>query len=93
MVFGVRGEFDSGMLYDLSYGYGKDELNYFLNNSVNPILPLTAALEIPQMGFDMGGYIQEENNFNLDFSLPVSDSLNLAFGAEAREEKFTTIAG
>jgi iron complex outermembrane receptor protein len=93
MVFGVRGEFDSGMLYDVSYGYGKDELNYFLNNSVNPILPLTAALEIPQMGFDMGGYIQEENNFNLDFSLPVSDSVNLAFGAEAREEKFTVIAG
>ncbi len=93
MVFGVKGEFDSGMLYDISYGFGKDELSYVLNNSVNVDLGLDASLNIPQMDFKMGGYIQEENNFNLDFSLPVSSSLNLAFGAEAREEKFSVIAG
>ena len=93
LVVGMRGEFDSGMLYDISYGFGKDELAYFLNNSVNTQLGLNGALEIPQMGFDMGGYIQEENNFNVDFSLPISDAVNLAFGAEAREEKFTVIAG
>lgn len=93
LVLGMRGEFDNGMLYDVSYGYGKDELNYFLNNTVNVDLGLDAGLNIPQMGFDMGGYIQEENNFNLDFSLPISDSVNLAFGAEAREEKFSVIAG
>jgi len=92
-VVGMKGEFDNGMLYDVSYGFGKNELAYFLNNTVNVDLGLNANLEIPQMGFDMGGYIQEENNFNLDFSLPVSDSVNLAFGAEAREEKFSVIAG
>jgi len=93
IVVGVKGEFQSGMLYDISYGYGKDQLEYFLNNTINVDLGLDANFNIPQMGFAMGGYIQEENNFNVDFSLPVSDSLNLAFGAEAREEKFTVVAG
>ena len=92
-VTGVKGEFQSGMLYDISYGYGKDELDYFLNNTVNVDLGLDGNLNIPQMDFDVGGYIQEENNFNVDFSLPISDALNLAFGAEAREEKYTVVAG
>lgn len=93
IVMGVKGEFESGMLYDISYGYGKDELDYTLNNTVNVDLGLDGDLNIPQMTFDVGGYIQEENNFNIDFSLPVSDMLNLAFGAEAREEKYTVVAG
>jgi iron complex outermembrane receptor protein len=92
-VVGLKGEFESGMLYDISYGFGKDELDYFLNNSINTGLGLDANGNIPQMGFDMGGYIQEENNFNADFSLAISDSVNLAFGAEAREEKYTVVAG
>jgi iron complex outermembrane receptor protein len=93
MVFGVKGEFQSGMLYDISYGYGKDELDYFLNNTVNVDLGLDGNGNIPQMDFNVGGYIQEENNLNVDFSLPVSDSLNLAFGGEAREEIYTVVAG
>ena len=92
-VVGLKGEFESGMLYDISYGFGKDELDYFLNNSINVGLGLDEDGNIPQMGFDMGGYIQEENNFNADFSLAISDSVNLAFGAEAREEKYSVVAG
>jgi hypothetical protein len=45
------------------------------------------------MGFDVGGYAQEENNINADFSMPMSDAINLAFGFEVREETFTAIAG
>ena len=81
------------MLYDVSYGFGKDELDYLLNNTVNVDLGLDGNLNIPQRDFDVGGYIQEETNFNVDFSLPVSDTLNLAFGAEAREEKYIVVAG
>ena len=95
-VLGIDGEFDSGMTYDFSYGYGKSELDYFLNNTVNPSLPLVGtcpACEIPQMDFDVGGYEQQEVNLNADFSLPLSDSVNLAFGAEAREETYTVVAG
>lgn len=93
LVVGVSGEFDSGMLYDISYGYGKNELDYFLNNTANPSLGPGDFTTLPQMGFDVGGYAQEENNINVDFSLAMSDTINLAFGFEAREETFTAFAG
>ena len=93
LVMGINGEFDTGMSYDFSYSFGKNELDYFLNNTVNPDVPLDANLAIPQMDFDVGGYIQEETNFNADFSLPMSDTVNFAFGAEAREETYTAIQG
>ena len=96
IVVGVDGEFESGMLYDFSFNYGKNELDYFLNNTVNGDLPLTGtcpACEISQRDFDVGGYTQEETNLNADFSLPVSDSVNVAFGFEARQETFSLLAG
>lgn len=93
IVVGVTGEFDSGMFYDVSYGYGKSELDYFLNNTANPSLGPGDLQTLPQRGFDVGGYAQEEINFNADFSLPMSDNVNLAFGFEAREETFTAFAG
>ena len=93
LTVGVMGEFDTGISYDFSYGYGKNELDYFLNNTVNQSLGLDGNLQIPQMDFNVGGYIQEENNLNADFSLPISDAVSLSFGAEMREEKYTVIAG
>lgn len=93
MVLGVSGEFDSGMTYDLSYGYGKNELDYFLNNTANPSLGPGDGVSLPQMDFDVGGYSQEEVNLNADFSVAMSDALNLGFGAEAREETYTAIQG
>jgi len=92
-VIGITGEFDSGMLYDVSYSYGKNELDYFLNNTANPSLGPGDFTSLPQMDFDVGGYAQEENNVNVDLSLPMSESINLAFGFEAREETFTAFAG
>lgn len=95
-IVGVTGEFQSGMSYDFSYNYGKNELDYFLNNTVNPDVDLSGACPacvIPQMNFDVGGYAQEENNVNADFSVPMTDNVNLAFGFEAREETFTAFAG
>jgi len=41
----------------------------------------------------LGGYEQEELNFNTDFSLPISDQVNLAWGAEFRKETYTVVAG
>ena len=96
IVLGIDGEFDSGMTYDLSYNYGKSELDYFLNNTVNGDLPLDGvcpACEISQRGFDVGGYAQEETNINADFGVPFSDNVHLAFGIEIREEVFTAFAG
>ncbi|MBV1960275.1 MAG: TonB-dependent receptor [Oleibacter sp.] len=92
-VGGVKGETSGGLFYDFSVGYGKNELAYFLNNTINSSLGLDASGNIPQMDFDMGGYEQAEININADFSYALNDSLNLAFGAEWREEEFTTVAG
>ena len=91
-VMGVEGEYESGMSYDFSYGYGKNVLDYFLNNTINTGLGLTDDFQIPQMDFEMGGYEQIENNLNADFSIPMSDSINLAFGAEMREETYVVVA-
>jgi iron complex outermembrane receptor protein len=95
-IVGLEGEFDSGMLYDFSYSFGRNELDYFLNNTVNGDLPLIGfcpTCEIQQMDFNVGGYAQEETNLNVDFSVPVGDRMNLAFGFEAREETFVAFAG
>jgi iron complex outermembrane receptor protein len=95
-IFGIEGEFDSGMLYDFSYSFGKNELDYFLNNTVNGDLALDGicpACEISQRDFDVGGYAQKEINLNADFSVEMGDNVNLAFGFEAREETFTAFAG
>lgn len=93
LVTGVNGEFGNGTYFDFSVGYGENELDYFLNNTINQSLGLTAALQIPQMDFDVGGYKQEELNFNADFSILLGESLNLAYGAEWREETYNVIAG
>ena len=93
LATGVKGEFSNGTAYDVSFGYGKNQLRYFLFNEINPGLGLTEDLQIPQMDFVMGGYDQEEIGVNADFSYPISDSINLAYGAEWRRETFTAIAG
>lgn len=90
---GAKGQFSGGTSYDFSFGYGQNKLALFLNNEINPGLGLTASGEIPQTDFVMGGYEQEEISLNADFSTPISDTLNLAYGAEWRQEAFTANAG
>ncbi|KZX59014.1 hypothetical protein A3709_15770 [Halioglobus sp. HI00S01] len=93
LVGGWRGNFANDMTYDFSVGYGKNELDYFLNNSTNPDLGLGSDGEPIQRGFDTGDLEQEELNFNADFGKALTDSLFLGFGAEWREETYTIIAG
>lgn len=92
VIGGWNGDTDGGLYYDISASLGINKLSYFLNNTVNPDLPLVGG-QIPQMDFDPGGYEQKEINLNADFSKPISDNMNIAFGAEWREETFTTVAG
>ena len=91
LIAGFKGETSSELTYNFSAGFGKNELAYYLNNTVNPGLTVDGVLG--QRDFDMGGYEQEETNLNADFSMPLSDDVFLGFGAEWREETFTTIAG
>ena len=91
LVGGVKGEFDNEMTYDFSVGYGKSTLDYFLNNTLNgQLAPVNGQ---PQRDFAVGGYEQKEINLNADFSYPLSDSLNLAFGGEWRQETYSVVAG
>ena len=91
-IAGIKGNTDSGLYYDLSMGYGKNQLDYFLNNTTNPSLGL-AGSEPAQRDFDVGGYEQSEIAFNADFSMPIGDALNLAWGFELREETYTVNSG
>ncbi len=92
LVAGIKGEMANGISYDMSVGTGSNELRYTLNNTTAPNLGVAADGSF-QRDFNMGGYDQEETNINADFSKALSANVNLAFGAEWREETFTTISG
>jgi iron complex outermembrane receptor protein len=93
LVSGYRGETANEMTYDVSVSWGKNELEYFLWNTVNSGLVDAVAGTPGQRDFNMGGYEQEEMNFNADFSMPFTTNSYLGFGFEWREETFTTVAG
>jgi len=92
IVAGIKGEMSNGTSYDVSIGSGSNELRYFLNNTTAPSLGVAADGSF-QRGFDMGGYDQDETNINADFGKTLSSNVFLAFGAEWREESFTTVPG
>lgn len=94
-ALGVRGEIDfgTGLLYDVSYRYGENQIDFFINNTINASL----GPDTPR-NFNPGGYGQIENVFNLDFSYGLAvdgfaSDLNVAFGYEYREEQFEVREG
>lgn len=93
LVVGVEGQFSNGTYYDFSGSYGLNELDYFLHNTTNPSLGLNAAGDPFQRDFDVGGYEQEETNFNADFSMELGLDMALAYGVEWREETYTVNPG
>ncbi len=92
LVGGLTGLFSNGITYDFSASYGTNELDYFLNNTINQDLGLVNG-QPAQRDFDVGGYEQEETNLNADFSKQLRDSVFLAFGLEWREETYVAVAG
>ncbi len=88
LVAGVRGEMANGLRWDFSGGYGRNEVDFFIRNTVNASLgPATPT------SFDPGRYTQLENMVNLDFGYSPTDSTNIAFGAEYRLEEFEITVG
>ncbi|MEX2496895.1 MAG: TonB-dependent receptor [Woeseia sp.] len=93
---GTRGELANGWMYDVSASYGRNAVDYFISNTVNPQL---AALgdDMPRT-FRPGSYIQSERNVNLDVAREVAfanfaSPLNVAFGLEHRFEQFEIKSG
>lgn len=87
-LIGLRGELDSGLGWSVSAYWGNNEADFVINNTVNASL----GPQTPR-NFDPGSYEQEELNFNADFTYPLTDETNLAFGVEYRDEEFSIGAG
>lgn len=87
-VVGIKGDMATGLKYDFSASYGKNHISYYLKNTLN----LSWGPYSPH-NFDIGDLEQAETNLNADFSYPISDDINLAFGAEWREEEYTMLQG
>ena len=87
-VVGLRGNLDGGLEYDFSVGLGRNEVGFHINNTLNPSLGPDSGRD-----FELGKYIQTEQNYNADFVYPMDvdmfySDLNVAFGAEYRVETF-----
>jgi iron complex outermembrane receptor protein len=90
---GIRGEADNGWLWDISGYYGRSFVDFAIRNTVNASLGPDTPTE-----FDPGAYEQVEKNFNIDLSKEFDvasfySGLNVAAGAEWRQEAFTVKVG
>jgi len=87
-VVGIKGDDLFGLGYDFSASYGSNHIRYYLKNTLN----LSWGPYSPH-NFDIGDLEQAETNLNADFTYSLSNAINLAFGAEWREESYTMFAG
>ena len=89
---GVKGEYGNGLSYDFSGRWGESTLKYTIFNTLNPSL----GPETPT-SFRPGDLVSDEYAFNADFVMPVdvglASDLNLAFGAEYRNEGYELVQG
>ncbi len=102
LVGGIRGEFESGWIYDASASIGRHKSEFYMRNTINPQLIAHPDFRddparIP-LNYRPGNYIETDHAFNLDFSKAVdlemfSSPLNVAAGLEYRIEEFEIEAG
>ena len=89
---GVRGEFDNGLSYDFGGRWGESTLKYTIFNTLNPSLGPASPTS-----FRPGNLNSDEYAFSADFVLPVdvgfASDLNVAFGAEYRNEGYELVQG
>lgn len=90
-ITGFKAKFGKWNL-DLSNTHGYNSLHYYVENSGN-----ASIISAPQKSFDAGLQKFSQNTINLDadrnFDFGLKNSLNIAFGAEARHENFGLDAG
>ncbi|ATC84496.1 TonB-dependent receptor plug domain-containing protein [Pseudoalteromonas agarivorans] len=90
----ITGTFLNEALYDVSASVGRNKSSYTLVNTVNPSLGADQPLD---NSFEAGSYIQLEKALNIDiaklYDVGLDDPMNVAFGAEWRQESFEIISG
>ena len=92
-VVGLRGETLSGLSWDLSVGAAESDVAFFMRNTINASLGPATPIE-----FKPRTYTQTDVNINADLSYPLDvaafhSPLNIALGAEWRQEHFEVGAG
>ncbi|MEM0909857.1 MAG: TonB-dependent receptor [Pseudomonadota bacterium] len=94
IAVGVRGDLDigTGLYYDVSAQVGSNKTDFFIRNTINASLgPDTPRDFVP------GGQEQTETVVNANFvyatDVGFESDLNIAFGAEYREEEFDLFQG
>ena len=88
LVGGVRGLTSGGFNWDLSGSLGMHASDLFIYDTVNASLGPASPTS-----FDAGSNRQREINFQFDVSYAVTDMVNIAGGAEWRDEQFRTRQG
>jgi len=86
---GVRGDTAFDLFWNLRARYAENEVEYAVGETINPSLGRLSPLT-----FNPGTLTQEESGINLDFVKTFTTTpLNLAFGAEFRNETYEIGAG
>jgi iron complex outermembrane receptor protein len=93
LLAGVRGQFNDALSWDVSASYGRNAIDYGLHNSINASLGPNSPTS-----FNLGRLTQEEKLVNANFSYAwnvagLSQPVNVAFGAEYRNESYAVKAG
>ena len=88
IVGGVRGATAGGLGWDVSGSLGVHESDLFAYDTVNASLGPASPT-----AFDIGGNRQRAIGLNADFSYAVTDAINVAAGAEWRDEQFRITQG
>ena len=85
---GVRGFTSAGFNWDLGGSVGMHESELFIYDTVNASLGPASPTS-----FDVGTNRQRELNLYFDVTYAVTDRINVAAGAEWRDEQFSTLQG
>ena len=93
LLAGVRGRWSEALAWDVSASYGGNAIDYGLHNSINASLGPASPTS-----FYLGRLTQREKlvnaNVNYEWRLPaLAQPVNVAFGAEYRNETYKVRAG
>ncbi len=86
-TLGFKNE-SNGWRHDVSFTIGGNQQLYSVNNTVNRTLR-----EKSPTSFKPGGFSFSHQVFNVDVTKAVTETFNIGFGAEARNETYEIIAG
>lgn len=86
---GLKGAFAGDWYWDFSTSYGRNEIDFFMYNTVNASL---GPNQPAGLFFRPGGNEQKERSVNFDVTRGF-EHFNLAAGAEYRKEQFAIFAG